>query len=76
MSLLFTFREFDQKTFKPNRVLGFMIFFLFSEGRKIPIPEATKLLSIEPQICPSVSIPKRALKLLLYLSALHIPPDG
>ena len=46
MSLLYTFREFDQKTFKSNRVLGFMIFFLFSEGRKIPIPEATKLLSI------------------------------
>ena len=86
MSLLYTFNEFDQKTCKSYRILGFRIFFAFrrpkncnSGGHKtsnfidnIPFTlnpwirvTDTNTNAKEQQICPSVSIPKRALKLVL-----------
>ena len=43
MSLLYTSKEFDQKTCYSYIILGFRIF-LFSGGHKTPIPEDTKLV--------------------------------
>ena len=86
MSLLYKFREFDLKTCKSYRILGFRIFFCFPEDTKLQF-QRTQNLDIywqgtftllpwiiltdsntnakQQQICPNVSIQKKALKLVL-----------